>query len=205
MYKTNLEFNKPIYVGFSILDLSKYLMYKFHYDVMKPIYKDKIRLCYQDTDSLIYEIETEDIYKDMGKIKGHFDFSDYPKDHPLYDETNKKVIGKFKDELSGKIMVEFVGLKPKQYAFKVDNGEENKKSKGVKKYVIKKLTINDYKRCLFENKSVRKEQYMIRAQKHQICTIKQNKVALNEDNNEEYKRYILDNKYDTLAHGHYNI
>ena len=106
MRKTSLVFDKPIYVGFSILDLSKYLMYEFHYDVMVNRYKNKIELLYRDTDSLIYEIETDDIYKDMSEngFKEYFDFSDYPKNHPLYDETNKKVIGKFKDELKGSIM-----------------------------------------------------------------------------------------------------
>lgn len=101
MEKTNLEFNKLIYVGFSILDISKYLIYEFHYDVLlkkyrgatDSVYRNKIRLCYQDTDSSIYEIETED----MGEMKEWFGFSDYPKDHLLYDESNKKVIEKFKD------------------------------------------------------------------------------------------------------------
>lgn len=174
MTKTKLEFNKPIYVGFSILDLSKYLMYEFHYDIMLAKYGDKLSLCYQDTDSKIYDIETDDFYEDVKndlEFKKYFDFSDYPKDHPLYDETNKKIIGKFKDELNGKIMEEFVGLKPKQYAFKVD-GEEKKKSKGVKKSVTKTLKLDDFKKCLFENKVVRKEQNMIRSKIHQIYTIK---------------------------------
>uniref|UniRef100_A0A1I7WQW5 DNA-directed DNA polymerase n=1 Tax=Heterorhabditis bacteriophora TaxID=37862 RepID=A0A1I7WQW5_HETBA len=168
-----LEFNNPIYVGFSILELSKYLMYEFHYNVMKSIYNDKIRICHQDTDSLIYEIETEDIYKDMGKMKEHFDFSDYPK------------IILFKWQNYGRVYC----IKPKQYTFKVDDGKSNKKSKDVKKYVIKKLAIDDYKRCLFENKLIRKEQYIIRAQKHQVYTIKRNKVNIKD---------ILGNKYDTL-------
>jgi hypothetical protein len=201
MKKTSLVFDKPIYVGMSILDLSKYLMYEFHYDVMQIKYGESLKLCYQDTDSLIYEIETKDIYKDMKSMKEWFDFSDYPKDHSLYDEKNKKVIGKFKDELNGKIMEEGVFLKPKQYAYKVDN-EEKKKSKGIKKNVTKTLKLEDYKDCLLKNKTIRKEQYMIQAKKHKIYTIKQNKVALNEDNRDEFKRYICENKIDTLAYGH---
>lgn len=120
--KTSLTFDKPIYVGFSILDLSKHLMYELHYDVMLPKYGANLDLCYQDTDSLIYDIETDDVYKDMGQMKEWFDFSDYPKTHSLYDEINKKVIGKFTDELNGKQMVRFVGLKPKQYAFEIEGG-----------------------------------------------------------------------------------
>jgi hypothetical protein len=204
MEKTSLEFDKPIYVGFSILDLSKYLMYEFHYDVMLKRYGNKLSLCYQDTDSLVYEIETEDIYEDMKEMKEWFDFSDYPKDHQLYDESNKKVIEKFKDELNGKIMEEGVFLEPKQYAYIVDN-EEKKKSKGIKKNVTKTLKLEDYKDCLLKNKVSRKEQYMIQAKRHQIYIIKRNKVALNEDDKEEFKRYILENKIDTLAHGHYQI
>ena len=138
-------------------------MYEFHYDIMKKRYDDKIRLCYQDTDSLIYEIETEDIYKDMSEMKEHFDFSDYKMDHPLYNESNKKVIGKFKDELNGNIMTEIVALKPKQYAFKTEDGEEQKKSKGIKKNVIKTLKVDDYKDCLLNNKIVRKEQFLIQS------------------------------------------
>lgn len=172
--------------------------------LMLKKYEDKLRLCYQDTDSLVYEIETEDIYKDMSQMKEWFDFSDYSKDHPLYDESNKKVIGKFKDELNGKIMEEEVFLKPKQYAFSVDD-EEKKKSKGVKKNVTKTLKLDDFKRCLFEGKVIRKEQFMIQAKRHQIYTLKQNKVALNENDKEEFKRYICKNKVDTLAHGHYKI
>jgi hypothetical protein len=170
-----------------------------------------LRLCYQDTDSLIYEIETEDVYKDMAEMKEWFDFSDYSKDHPLYDEGNKKVIGKFKDELNGNIMTEIVALKPKQYVYKTEDGEEKKKSKGIKKNVIKTLKLDDYKRCLLENKVIRKEQFLIQTKKHQIYTIKQNKVALNEDDKEEFKRYILrairleEDKVFTLAHGHYQI
>ena len=143
MQKTSLVFDKPIYVGFSILDLSKYFMYQFHYDIMVKRYCYTVGLLYQDTDSLIYEIETYDIYKDMSEngFKEYFDFSDYPKNHPLYDETNKKVIGKFKDELKGGIMTQLVALKPKQYAYRTEDDEENKKSKGVKKNVIKTLKV----------------------------------------------------------------
>ena len=80
-------------------------------------------------------------------------FSDYPKDHhPLYDEGNKKVIGKLKDELNGKIMTEIVALKPKQCAFRIEDGEEKKKSKGIEKNVTKTLKLEDYKNCLLENK-----------------------------------------------------
>lgn len=101
-------------------------MYEFHYGVMLKKYESKLKLCYQDTDSFVYEIENKDIYKDINPMKEWFDFSDYPKDHLLYDESNKKVIGKFKNELNEKILEE-VFLKLKQYAFSVNN--EKKKVK----------------------------------------------------------------------------
>lgn len=139
-------------------------------------------------------------------MKDWFDFSDYPKIHPLYDESNKKVIGKFKDELNGKQMVRLVALKPKRYAFEIEGGEEKKKSKGVKKNITKTLTVDDYKQTLFDNKTIRKEQYMIHSQKHQIHTIKQNKVALNESKEQtESKRFICMDKVKTLAFGHYKL
>ena len=97
---SNLELNKPIHVGFSILELSKLRMYKFHYEKMLPHYNN-INLCFTDTDSLLYEIETIDIFRDMYEKTEDYDFSEYPRDHPNYEPTNKKVIGKFKVELNG--------------------------------------------------------------------------------------------------------
>ena len=111
---TNLKLNKPVYVGFSVLDLSKLLMYNFHYEHIKKKYLgSRSKLCFTDTDSLLYEIETEDIYADMLQDCEHFDFSDYPFDHPNYSTTNKKVIGKFKDDLHSRPLEEFIGLLPK--------------------------------------------------------------------------------------------
>src|SRR5699024_7576412 len=104
MNKTNVILNKPIYVGAAILDLSKTLMYEFHYDVSKVKYGDKAKLCYQYTDGLIYEVETEDLYEDFKDMQDLLDTSDYPKDHFLYSNENKKVVGKMKDEMNGKII-----------------------------------------------------------------------------------------------------
>ncbi len=116
MAKTNIVLDKPIYVGMSILDLSKTLMYDFHYNtIMKTYSNDKVKLLFTDTDSLCYHIECEDFYKDIESNKNHYDLSDYPKSHFLYDDTNKKVIGKFKDETNGIPISEFVGLRSKMY------------------------------------------------------------------------------------------
>ena len=107
MKKTSLTMNKPVYLGMCILDLSKTIMYDFHYNYIKPKYGDKAKLLFTDTDSLMYEIETEDFYKDISKnIKDRFDTSDYPENHPSGIPTgiNKKVLGMFKDEAAGKII-----------------------------------------------------------------------------------------------------
>ena len=113
--KETLTLNRPAYVGMCILDLSKTLMYVFHYQYIKKKYGDRAKLLFTDIDSLTYEIETEDAYQDFWNDKDKFDNSDYPKKSPCYDESNKKVIGKFKDEACGVPIIEFVGLKSKMY------------------------------------------------------------------------------------------
>ena len=136
MKKTELKFNKPVYLGMCILDSSKTLMYDFHYNYIKRKYEDKAKLLFTDTDSLMYEIETTDFYKDISvDVKHRFDTSDYPPDHPsgIPSGLNKKVLGMFKDEAAGGVIDEFVGLRAKLYSYKMLEGEESKKCKGVKK------------------------------------------------------------------------
>lgn len=152
--KTDVKLNKPIYAGFSILDYSKLHMFKFHYEVMKPKYGDKIKLLMTDTDSLVYEIETEDFYMDMKEMKEHYDLSEFDKNSFMYDGTNKKVIGKFKDEYSLTFIDEFLGVRPKCYALNTVKDGEKKKLKGVPKVVVEnEITLNDYRECVVNNKS----------------------------------------------------
>ena len=109
MKKTKVKMNKPIYLGLSILEISKTLMYEFWYDYMKPKYGDNVKLCYMDTDSFIMHIKTEDFYKDIANdVEKRFDTSNCEVNRPLPTGKNKKVIGLMKDELGGKIMTEFV-------------------------------------------------------------------------------------------------
>ena len=137
MGKTEIKMDRPVYLGQTILDLSKTLMYEFHYDYMRPKYGSKFKLCYMDTDSFVYEIETEDFYKDIAKdVKKMFHKSGYSKDdnRPLPIGKNKKKIGLMKDELGGKIMIELVALRAKIYAYrKIDKEVEEKRCKGTKK------------------------------------------------------------------------
>lgn len=200
--KQNLILNRPIYVGFSILELSKVLMYDFHYNHIKSRYGRMAELLFTDTDSLCYNIFTEDLYNDMEQDKDKFDFSDYPSDHFLHDTTNKKVLGKMKDETTSVPMTEFVGLRPKMYSLTFGPNEK-RTAKGVSKSVIRsKLRHTSYKQCLFERQSHMETMVTFRSDKHQIHTIALNKTTLSPFDD---KRYILNDGIHTLAHGHWRI
>ena len=206
MKKTSLTMNKPVYLGMCILDLSKIIMYDFHYNYIKSKYGDKAKLLFTDTDSLMYEIQTEDFYKDIsGDVKDRFDTSDYPEKHPSGIPTgiNKKVLGMFKDEVAGKNIIEFVGLRSKLYSFIMEDGGESKKCKGVKKQVVESsITHEDYKTCLTTGKEQLRKQNIIRSYDHEVYTEEVNKIALSAGDD---KRYILKDGIHTLAWGHYKI
>ena len=185
MGKIKVVMNKPIYLSQAILDLSKTIMYEFHYNYMKQKYdSDKLQLCYMDTDSLVYHIKTKDFYADIADdVPTRFDTSSYPDNRPLPIGLNKKVIRLMKDKLGGDIMSEFVALRSKLYSFGKIDGSEDKKCKGIKKCVVKKtLLFNDYKDCLLANSGdVYRSQLMFRSTKHEVHTVEVNKVALNRD------------------------
>ena len=147
MNKTKVKMNKTIYLGLSILEISKILMYEFWYDYMKPKYDNNVKLCYMDTNSFIMNIKTEDFYKNISNdVKKRFDTSNYEVDRPLSTGKNKKVIGLMKDELGGKIITEFATLRPKTYLYLTDDCKEDKKAKGTKKCIIKRMIkFNGYK------------------------------------------------------------
>ena len=167
--KETLTLNRPAYVGMCILDLSKTLMYDFHYNYIKQKYGDKAKLLFTDSDSLTYQIEAEDVYQDFWNDKDKFDNSDYSSDSPYFSELNKKVIGKFKDEAAGIPIVEFVGLRSKMYSYMKDNDKGDKTAKGVKKNVIKKnIKHKDYKNVLFNNEQIYHKMKTIRSQNHEL-------------------------------------
>ena len=207
MGKIKVVMNKPVYIGQVILDLSKIVMYEFHYDYMVPKYGlDKLKLCYMDTDSLVYNIKTEDFYPDIADdVETRFDTSGYNKKdvRPLPIGKNKKIIGLMKDELGGKIMTEFVALTLELYSYKVLGGSEDKKCKGIKKCVVKKtLTFEDYKNCLFDDSTEYRSQLMFRSSKHEVHTIEVNKVALNRNDD---KRISRKDGISTFARGHKDL
>ena len=200
MKNTEVFFNKPVYVGQAILDLSKMLMFNFHYNYIKKKCKDKAELLFTDTDSLMYHIKTKDFYKDINPdVMDKFDTSDYPTNHKSGIQTgvNKKVIGMFKDEVAGKQITHFVGLRPKLYSYKVEDEADLKKCKGVKKNVVKKsIDFDDYVKCLFSGEKEMRKMKIIRSEKHDIFSKEVNKVALS---NEDDKRVVLKDKVHTLA------
>jgi hypothetical protein len=226
-HKTEVILNKPIYVGMAILDISKTLMYDFHYNTMMKQYNpEKCRLLFTDTDSLCYHIKTDDVYQDMTHNKEVYDFSEYPIDHILHDKKNSAVIGKFKDETAGIPIIEFAGLKPKMYGirtiFKKDEiggvhikikdderiefkilNPESIKAKGVSKTVTKnEIHMSDFNDVREKDFILKKSIHAIRSYKHQIYSISQNKIALSAI---DTKRYIKDDGISSFAYGHYKI
>ena len=138
-----------------ILDLSKVVMYNFHNNYIKNKYGDKAKLLFKGTDSLTYEIEADDVYKDFWNDKVMFDNSDYSEKSPFLDSSNKKIIGKMKDEVAGIPIKKFIGLRSKMYSYIKDNEIGDKKAKRIKKNVIKKdIKHENYKDVLFNNKQV---------------------------------------------------
>ena len=193
MNRTKVKMNKPIYLGLSILDISKILRYEFWCDYMKPKYGNDVKLCYMDTDSLIMNIKTEDFYKDItNDVEKRFDTSNYKVNRPLPTGKNKSVIGLMKDELGGKIITEFVTLKPKTYSHLTDDGKKDKKAKGTKKCVIRKMIkFNDYKNCLLKDEVILKSQQRFICKKHDVYTENINKIALS---NNDDKRIVSSDK-----------
>ena len=196
MKKTKAKMNKPIYLGLSILEISKILMYKFWYDYMKPKYNDNVKLCYMDTDSFIMNIKTNYFYKDISNdVENRFDTSNYEVKRPLPIGKNKKIIGLMKDELGGKIITEFVTLRPKTYSFLTDDGKEDKKAKGTKKCI----KFNDYKKCLLGDEVILKSQQRFISKKHDVYTENINKIALS---NNDGKRIVSSNKISSYPYGY---
>ena len=183
MKKVKVKMNKPIYLGLSILELSKITMYEFWYDYVKSKYMDNARLCYMDTDSFVITVKTKDFYKDIAEdVKERFDTSNFSYDRPLPIGMNKNVVGLMKDELGGSIINEFVALRPKAYSYRTDDLVELKKAKGTKKCVIKNmLKFEDYKNYLFGNGKVLRSQQRFKSENHSVYTECINKVALSCD------------------------
>ena len=205
--KETLTLNRPAYAGVCILDISKMLMYDFHYNYIKKKYSNRAKLLFTDMDSLTYEIEREDIYKDFWNDKDLFDNSDYLENSPYYCNANKKVVGKFKDKACGIPITEFVGLKFKMYSYVKDNEKGGRTAKGIKKNVIKtNIKHEDYKNMLINNEQIHHKMKTIRSQRYQLGSYEINKVSLScFDDKHSHKCYIHDNGTSSYTYGHYKI
>ncbi|KYN04790.1 hypothetical protein ALC62_04328 [Cyphomyrmex costatus] len=202
--KLEVKFDKPIYVGMCILDISKTCLYEFHHEYMTPLFHDRCEIMYTDTDSLIYRIECDDVYETMKRDIDRFDTSGYPANNaygmPL---ANKKVPGLMKDENNGVIMTEFVGLRAKMYALRVDGKRDTKKAKGVKDSVVARtISFEDYTQCLKEDIEMTRRQACIRSKLHRVYTVSEKKIALSPYDD---KRYVVPDSTNTLPWGHYRI
>ncbi|XP_025191594.1 uncharacterized protein LOC112591876 [Melanaphis sacchari] len=211
LQKSEVHFSKPIYVGFAVLEISKELMYDYHYNVMRRHYNDSIRLLYMDTDSLVYRVNTEDFYKDLvdnPALLERMDTSNLPVTHPCYVGTRKKIPGLFKDETAGRTMYEFIALRAKSYAYKIE-GDEKVVAKGIRGHVVRNhMTFEDHKRCLFEDDGAgdgnesEEENVSIRSFEHRVKTIKTMKMTLNRFDD---KRVVDEDRIRTRAYGHYTL
>ena len=203
MKNTSVYLNKPIFIGFSVLEKSKRYMYHLHYDVFKSHYGENIKLLYTDTDSFIYNVQTSDIYKDLTTHFSHLmDFSDYSDNHQLKSNENKKKIGFLKDETNGDPIEEFIAIKSKMYIIKTGN-RDSKRAKGVQKRVLNtELNRQSYYDCLFNDTVFSNTMTRLASKKHKILAIEEKKMLLSPFDD---KRYIFNDKISSLAHGHYKI
>ena len=186
--------SKPLHLGTSILDISKTLMYEFWYNYIIPKFGDKAKLCYTDTDSFIIYIKTKDFFEDISSdVEKWFNTSNYNKKDKIHLPIvkNEKIPGFFKDELEGKMITEFVALRPKACSYLDDDCNEHKKSKGTKRCVRKQKTIfQDFKDCLFNNENVYRSQQRFKSYNHDVYTEEVNKIALS--SNDDKRLQTLD-------------
>ena len=191
--------NKPVYLGMSILHISKTLMYRFWYDYFKPNYGDRAKLCYMATDSFIIHIIIEDFFEDISNdVEIWYDTSNYDENdkRPLPIGKNKKVIGLFKDELGARIMKEICALRAKTYSYLIDNDSDAKKFKGTKKCVMKRgIIFENYADCLFNDKIILKSQQSFKSDHHKVYKEEVNKIALSSSDDKRLQTFNVIETY----------
>ena len=197
--KVILTLNKPACIGMYILELSKVLMFEFHYDYLKNKYGNNSRLFFTDTDSLMYEIKAEDDYEEFNNDKEMFDFSNYSTKSKSYDDSNKLAVGKMKDKTAGVAIETFLRLKPKISFYLVDDNSEHKKAKSVNRNVVATISHNEFKDVLLNKKCLRHSMNRIQSKDHKIGTYEINKISLSCFDD---KIYIQSNECDVLALGY---
>jgi hypothetical protein len=208
--KKRVILDKPMYAGYCILELSKHLMFDFHYNVIKKEFGDRALVCFTDTDSLLYRLQCEDYYDAMYCMRSRFDTSNYAKDFKtksgkiLFSNENAKVLGKFKDECGSDAAMEFVGLRSKMYSLLVKRDKPSKRTaKGVKRGFVEKHVRHEmYLHTLKSRKCTRAEFVAFRSRSHTVQTVNINRVCLSAYDD---KRYVLADGVNTLAYGHYSL
>jgi len=203
--RQRVTLNKPISAGFSILEISKLIMYEFYYDYLKPKYMDRCKLLFTDTDSFCCHIQTEDLYENMAENIELFDTSNFEETHPLYSKTNHRIVGKFKSETGSLAPLEFVELRAKMYSLLVpQNSKECKiRAKGTKKsYVKKKVRHDQFLNVLKTLIPTPSTFRSFQSVNHVLRTVEINKTCLNAFDD---KRYTLNDGVGTLAYGHFTI
>ena len=175
-------------------------MYEFYYNYLKARYGPNCELIYTDTDSLLVNIQTEDVYKDMKEHSWLYDTSNYSKEYPLYDDRNKTVLGKMKDECGGLAIEEVVAVRSKMYSIKKSDKKNIRKAKGVKKNVIEKeITHEHYKEALIERKQYMHKMKILQGEGHEMYGMCMNKISISLF---DTKRWIAGDGIHTLAYGH---
>jgi len=220
MAKTTILFNKPIFVGAAVLDISKVHMYSFHYDYMmrkympeqvndnserdNALFTERISVLFTDTDSLVYQIYTDDFYRDMKEdMEQWYDTSDYPPSHPCHSKQNTKRLGFFKDETNGVPILEFIGLRAKMYSIRLADGTTKMTAKGIDRGFVKRsIKHEQYRACLEEYTRTTANFKTIRSSRQELFTMDISKIGLSPYDD---KRYLLKNSPNTLAYGHYLI
>ena len=190
MKKIKVKMNKPGYLGLSILEISKTLIYEFWYEYIKPKYQNNAKLCYMDT-GFIINIKTEDFYEDIPNyVEKIYDTSNYEVNRQLPRGKNKKVIGLMKDELGGKIMTEFAAIRPKTYSYVMDDGNSDRKAKRKKIWAKKRrLKFNDFKDCLLNNEIILKSQQRLKREAHNVHTEEVNKIVLSSNDDKRLQTF----------------
>ena len=200
MHKSKLILNTPVYTGMTLLDNSKILLYDFFYNELKKQYGPSCELLYTDKDSLLLEIETDDVNKDIESNKNLYDTSDYQEGHPLKSNANKKVLGKIKDECAGTPIAECVCLRPKMYSILKADEKIIKKAKGVKECIVNKQIMHEqYKETLFGTKQLWHGMNILRSEGREIYGMHVNKILLSPFDS---KRWIADDGIHTNAYGY---
>ena len=221
MAKTTILFNKPIFVGAAVLDISKVHMYSFHYDYMmrkymseqvkdnsserdNVLFTERIDVFFTDTDSLVYKIYTDDFYRDMKEdMEQWYDTSDYPPSHPCHSKQNTKRLGFFKDETNGVPILEFIGLRAKMFSIRLADGTTKMTAKGIDRGFMKRCVKHEqYRACLKDYSRTTAKFKTIRSSRQDFFTMDISKIGLSLYDD---KRYLLKNSHNTLAYGHYLI